>query len=175
MSPLERLKKRDPKDAAAKYHHWVQETDFRRDPTAPSQISHNDDTGGKQVWCLCLYVINKHVSNIYIYIYIYIYNLVKLFRLMRLMTSWQTVVMSATAIALVVTATIRMLKPSSRNVHFLFLCQSPMFGIRRKMTKERFRKHNENFHPFQGRKRGTTILLTQKLQKSWREIGTWDH
>ena len=49
LSPRQRLKRWDSKHEAAKYHHWVQETDFRREPTALSQISHNDDTGGKQV------------------------------------------------------------------------------------------------------------------------------
>ena len=84
--------------------------------------------------------------------------------------SWQTIVMSATAIALVVTATVRMLKPSSRNVHFLFLCQSPFFGIRK--SKPRNQNH-VNFHPFKNKETNPNIFISktktmQMKQKSWK-------
>ena len=49
LSPLQRLKRWASNDVAAKYHQWVQETDFGREPTTLSQSSHNDDTRGKQV------------------------------------------------------------------------------------------------------------------------------
>ena len=49
LSPLQRLKRWASNDESAKYHHWVQGSGIKREPNALSQISHNDDTGGKQV------------------------------------------------------------------------------------------------------------------------------
>ena len=43
-------------------------------------------------------------------------------------TSWRTVLTASIAMAVVITASVRMLKPNSRNVHFLLLCQSPFLG-----------------------------------------------
>jgi hypothetical protein len=39
-------------------------------------------------------------------------------------------VTTAAAISLVVTASIRLLKPHNRNVHFLLLCKSPIFVLK---------------------------------------------
>ena len=55
--------------------------------------------------------------------------------------SWRTIFTASLAMALVITASVRgMLKPNSRNVHFLLLSQSPLLGSLPKQKHKHFKQ-----------------------------------